>query len=79
MAMVSMTFAVFGLRLAGFASGVAALSTPIALAGQYIVLAVMMAMSLRAISHGAAIEQPAWLSDFITKLSERLTRRFATS
>jgi lipopolysaccharide export system permease protein len=74
MAMVSMIFAVFG-----FASGVAALTTPIALAGQYAVLAVMMAMSLRAISRGAAIEQPAWLSDFITKLSERLTRRFATS
>jgi lipopolysaccharide export system permease protein len=79
MAMVSMTLAVFGLRLAGFASGVAALSTPIALAGQYIVLAVMMAMSLRAISRGTAIEQPAWLSAFIAKLSERLTRRFATS
>jgi len=79
MAMVSMTLAVFALRLAGFASGVAALSTPIALAGQYIVLAVMMAMSLRAISRGTAIEQPAWLSAFIAKVSERLTRRFATS
>jgi lipopolysaccharide export system permease protein len=79
MAMVSMVFAVFGLRLAGFASGVVALTSPMALAGQYIVLVIMMAMSLRAISRGTAIEQPAWLSDVITRVSERVTRRFATS
>ena len=79
MSMVSMALAVFVLRLTGFASGVAAITAPIAIAGQYIVLAVMMLMSLRAISHGTAIEQPAWLTNLITKISERVTRRFATS
>ena len=39
----------------------------------------MMLLSLRTISSGTAIEQPAWLSEFIAKASERLTRRFATS
>ncbi len=39
----------------------------------------MMLLSLRAISRGTAIEQPAWLTEFIAKVSERLTRRFATS
>ena len=42
-------------------------STPIALAGQYVVLAAMMWISLRAISRGSAIEPPAWLTDWITK------------
>jgi hypothetical protein len=46
---------------------------------QYAVLAVMVLMSLRAISRGTAIEQPAWLTEFIARVSERVTRRFATS
>ena len=79
MSMVVMTLSVFGLRLAGFASGVLAITAPAMVAVQYAVLAVMVLMSLRAISRGTAIEQPAWLTEFITKASERVTRRFATS
>jgi lipopolysaccharide export system permease protein len=79
MSMVAMIAAVAALRMAGFASSVVGINAPPALAVQYIVLALMMWYSLRAISRGAAVEPPVRLMAWIAAASERMSRRFATS
>jgi lipopolysaccharide export system permease protein len=79
MAVTAMILGVFGLRIAGFAGSVIGINSPIALAGQYVALAAAMAASLQMISRGSAFEPPAWLSSWIASLSERVSRRFATS
>jgi lipopolysaccharide export system permease protein len=79
MAMLAMIVVVSTLRLSGFASSVIGFNTPSALAGQYVAVAVVVWLSLRAISRGAAIEPPARLSNWISAVGERMSRRFATS
>jgi lipopolysaccharide export system permease protein len=79
MAVAAMILAVFGLRVAGFASSVVGINTPIALAGQYLALAIVLGCSVRMIARGSAFEPPAQLSNWIAGVSERLSRRFATS
>ncbi|MGZ5828403.1 MAG: LPS export ABC transporter permease LptF [Xanthobacteraceae bacterium] len=79
MAIVAMILGVFGLRVIGFASSVIGINAPIVLAGQYVALAAVMWISLRMIARGTAVEPPARLTNWITSVSERMSRRFATT
>ena len=67
------------LRLIGFASTVFGSAAPWMLALQYVALAVAVGLGLYVIRRGLILEPPAFISDWLAALTERLSRRFATS
>ena len=69
-------FAVFGLRMAGFACSVMAVRSPLAPFVQYLMLAAAIGGSLWIIIGGIVIEPPAGLTEAVNKSNERLLRLF---
>lgn len=70
--------AVFGVRIAGFACSVLAQRSPMAAPGQYLLLAVALALGIWIIARNVVIEPPARLTELINNLNAaiaRLTRR----
>jgi lipopolysaccharide export system permease protein len=67
------------LRLTGFVSVILSVSYPIAIAVQYLIMIAAAAAGLFAISRGLIIEQPAFISNAITAVSERFARRAAAA
>jgi lipopolysaccharide export system permease protein len=65
------------LRLAGFASTVFGAKMPWMLALQYVAVAVAFGLGLYVIRVGLIVEAPAFLTNFLNALNERITRRFA--
>ncbi len=63
------------LRLIGFASIIVSVHTPAALAFQYLALLATFGLGFFAISRGLIIEPPAFVTNAITALTERLTWR----
>jgi len=63
------------LRLIGFASVIVGVNQPLVLGAQYLALLVTFAFGLFAISSGLIIEPPAFVTNAITALTERLTAR----
>lgn len=78
---VSMLGAIGGvalLRLIGFASTVFGANIPWLLALQYVAVIGSCAGGLYVIRRGLIIEPPAFIADWFTALTERITQRFAT-
>src|SRR5712672_969502 len=69
-------FAVFGLRMAGFACSVMTVKTPAAAFVQYLMLVAAVGASLWIIVGGIVIEPPAALMEAINKSNARLLRLF---
>lgn len=67
------------LRLVGFASTVFGANTPWMLSLQYIALIVAIALGLIVIRRGLILEPPAFITNGIAALTERISQRFATS
>jgi lipopolysaccharide export system permease protein len=78
-AMVATIASVATLRFVGFASTVMGTYVPAALAIQYVALALVFTLGYVAISRGLVIEPPAWMTNAIAEITERLSRRFATA
>jgi len=66
------------LRLIGFASTVFGVTVPWMLAVQYVAIVAASAFGLIIIRRGIILEAPPFLANWLTALSERITRRFAT-
>jgi len=66
------------LRLVGFASTVIGATVPWMLSLQYVAMATAFGFSLWVIRRGVILEPPAFVTDWIAALSERITQRFAT-
>jgi lipopolysaccharide export system permease protein len=66
-------------RLVGFAATVLGATMPWLLSLQYIALALAFGFGLHVIRSGLIIEPPAFIANAFAALSERFTRRFATS
>jgi lipopolysaccharide export system permease protein len=66
------------LRLIGFASTVFGATVPWMLALQYVAMAAAIALGLWVIRNGLVLEPPAFLAQWMTALTERITQRFAT-
>ena len=66
------------LRLIGFASTVFGATIPWMLALPYLALATAIGAGLYVIRRGLIIEPPAFISDWLAALTERLGRRFVT-
>jgi len=66
------------LRLIGFASTVFGATIPWVLVLQYLAFAAAIGAGLYVIRRGLIIEPPAFVSDWLTALTERLGRRFVT-
>ena len=66
------------LRLIGFASTVFGATVPWLLSLQYIALAAAFGFGLWVIRRGVILEPPAFVTDWIVALSERISQRFAT-
>lgn len=79
MSLLSAVAAIAALRFTGFASMVFGVKSPPALALQYVALAAAFVLGLRAISRGMIIEPPAFITNTVGILTERLSRRFAPS
>ena len=79
MSLVGAIVAIFLLRLIGFASVIFGSSVPAALFAQYVALAVALGLGLLAISRGIVIEPPAFLSNALGAINERVTRRVAAT
>ncbi len=78
---VSMLGAVGGvglLRLIGFASTVFGATIPWMLSLQYIAVAFALISGLWVIRRGLILEPPAFIADWLTALTARITQRFAT-
>jgi lipopolysaccharide export system permease protein len=67
------------LRLIGFASTVFGATIPWLLPLQYLALAVAFGAGLYVIRRGLIIEPPAFITDWIAALTERVGQRFAAS
>jgi lipopolysaccharide export system permease protein len=67
------------LRLIGFASTVFGAAVPWMLSLQYLALAVAFGSGVYVIRRGLILEPPAFITDWLAALTERLNRRFATS
>ena len=67
--------AVAAVRLIGFASTAISMHIPAMLVVQYVALAGAMALGIVAISRGMIIEPPAFVTQFMTALGERIARR----
>jgi lipopolysaccharide export system permease protein len=68
--------AVFGLRMAGFACSVMAVTSPLAVVAQYLMLAIAVGASFWIIIWGIVVEPPAGLLDAINRSNARLLRLF---
>jgi lipopolysaccharide export system permease protein len=79
MSLVSAVGGVALLRTIGFASMVFGINRPIALSFQYIAVLATSALGLTAIARGTIIEPPAFMTNAIANITERLARRFATT
>ena len=79
MAMVSAIIGVAALRLVGFVSIVAGSRSPIMLSLQYIAVVAVFGLGFFAIHRGLLIEPPAWFVNTVSIVTERLSRRFASS
>jgi lipopolysaccharide export system permease protein len=78
---VSMLGAIGGvglLRLTGFASTVFGATMPWMLSLQYIAMAFALVFGLWVIRRGLILEPPAFIADWLTALTARITQRFAT-
>ena len=78
---VSMLGAIGGvglLRLTGFASTVFGATMPWMLSLQYIAMAFALVSGLWVIHRGLILEPPAFVVDWVTALTARITQRFAT-
>jgi lipopolysaccharide export system permease protein len=76
---ISMVGAVAGvalLRLIGFVSTVFGASIPWMLSLQYVATAIAIGVGLYVIRCGLILEPPAFITDWLTALTERLSRRF---
>jgi lipopolysaccharide export system permease protein len=67
------------LRLIGFTSTVFGAAIPWMLSLQYLALAAAFGLGLFVIRRGLILEPPAFITDWLAALTERLSRRFATS
>jgi len=67
------------LRLIGFASTVFGAAVPWMLSLQYLALAIAFGSGVYVIRRGLILEPPAFITDWLAALTERLSRRFATS
>jgi len=67
------------LRLIGFASTVFGATVPWLLSLQYLAMATAFGLGLYVIRRGLILEPPAFITDWLTALTERISRRFATS
>jgi lipopolysaccharide export system permease protein len=65
------------LRLIGFASTVFGASVPWMLSLQYLALAGAFALGFYVIRRGLILEPPAFINDWLTALTERVSQRFA--
>jgi lipopolysaccharide export system permease protein len=78
LSLLSAIGAIATLRFTGFASMVFGVKSPPALALQYVALLAAVGFGLSAISRGVIIEPPAFITNTVATLTERLSRRFAT-
>jgi len=69
-------FAVFGLRMAGFACSVMAVKNPIAALAQYLMLFASIGIGMWMIIGGVVVEPPAALVEAINRSNARLARLF---
>jgi lipopolysaccharide export system permease protein len=67
------------LRLMGFVSTVFGATVPWLLSLQYLAMATAFGLGLYVIRRGLILEPPAFITDWLTALTERISRRFATS
>ncbi|HEY6022918.1 MAG TPA: LPS export ABC transporter permease LptF [Pseudolabrys sp.] len=81
----SRTLSMFGaiggvglLRLIGFASTVFGAAVPWLLSLQYLAMAAAFGLGLYVIRRGLILEPPAFITDWLTALTERIGQRFAT-
>ncbi len=79
LSMVGAISAVALLRLIGFASTVFGAAAPWMLSLQYIGVAIAIGGGLYVIHRGLILEPPAFLTNWLTALTERIGRRFAPS
>ena len=79
MSMIGAVSGVALLRLIGFASTVFGASAPWMLWMQYVALAAAVTFGYFVIRTGLIIEPPAFLTNWITALTERIAQRFATT
>jgi lipopolysaccharide export system permease protein len=79
LSMVGAVSAVGLLRLIGFSSTVFGATTPIMLVLQYIAVAAAITGGLFVIRTGVILEPPAFLMNWITTLTERITQRLAVA
>ena len=79
MAVCSAIVGVATLRLIGFVSIVGGSYTPAMLSLQYIALVVVFGLGLFAIHRGLLIEPPAWFVNLVSAVTERLSRRLAST
>ena len=71
--------AIVALRLIGFASTIFGANYQPFLVVQYLAAAIAIGGGIYVIRRGIILEAPAFVSNGISTLTERLTRRFATS
>ncbi|WP_342722354.1 LPS export ABC transporter permease LptF [Bradyrhizobium sp. B097] len=69
-------FAVFGLRMVGFACSVMAVKTPLAALVQYLMLFAGIGVGIWMIVGGVVVEPPAALMEVINRNNERIARLF---
>jgi len=74
--MAGSLFAVFGLRMAGFACSVVTAASPLAALVQYLMLAAAIGTGLWMIVAGVVVEPPAALMDAVNRSNARLLRLF---
>ncbi|MGP0089196.1 MAG: LPS export ABC transporter permease LptF [Xanthobacteraceae bacterium] len=79
MSIVGALAGVGALRLIGFASTIIGVNQPLALGAQYAAILATFVLGTLAISRGLIIEPPAFVTNAITALTERLTWRPAQS
>jgi lipopolysaccharide export system permease protein len=79
LSMVGAIGAVALVRLIGFASTVLGVAMPWMLAMQYLAVAGVFAFGFHVIRRGVILEPPAFVTDWVAALTERLARRFAPS
>jgi lipopolysaccharide export system permease protein len=66
------------LRLIGFASTVFGAAVPWLLSLQYLAMATAFGLGLYVIRRGLILEPPAFITDWLTAFTERISRRFVT-
>jgi lipopolysaccharide export system permease protein len=77
MSIVGAILAVTGLRLIGFGSIVTGVIHPVLLALPFVAILASSVLGLWVISRGVIIEPPAFITNMITVITQRLTRRTA--